>query len=132
MVERKLFILEAYYIQGNNRQMWRVTTPGGLSWYANIEEFTFIPLEICRTGVLEQVSAIQALLESSGDKWKFLGVLSRGPNGNILRNDGERYRKAILEKVATRQHVCNNCGMVCSHSETSPPVQGQERPTEGG
>ena len=69
MAERKLFILESYYARGSNKQMWRNTTPGGLSWYANIDNFTFVLPEICRAGVVEQITGLQTLLESSGDKW---------------------------------------------------------------
>jgi len=70
MIERKLFILEPYYTtRDGNQQMWRVTNPGGLGWYANISEYTFIPPDACRIGVVEQISAVQAFLESSGDKW---------------------------------------------------------------
>ncbi len=69
MVERKMFILESYYARGSNKQMWRNTTPAGINWYASVDNFTFVSPEICRPGVVEQVSGLQALLESSGDKW---------------------------------------------------------------
>ncbi|ETI23196.1 hypothetical protein G647_04993 [Cladophialophora carrionii CBS 160.54] len=120
MVERKLFILESYYQRGSNEQKWRIINSEGLSWREDIDQYTFVKPSICRIGVVVEVTRVQSLLQSSGDTWDFLGVLSKGPKLDILKNDGERYRKAILEKVSSQQHLCSNCGMPCTHN---PPPQ---------
>ncbi|KIW71422.1 hypothetical protein PV04_03591 [Phialophora macrospora] len=123
MIERKLFILESYYQRGSNKQMWRIINSEGLSWREDVNQYTFVKPSICRVGVVVEVTRVQSLLESSGDTWNFLGVISKGPKLDILQNDGERYRKAVLEKVPSHQHICSNCGMPCNHDETSPRAQ---------
>ena len=69
MVERKLFILESYYSFDRRVQMWRVTNPEGISWYEDIDQYSFVPLSYCRAGVVTEVSKIQSKLQASGNKW---------------------------------------------------------------
>jgi hypothetical protein len=68
MVERKLFILESYYQRGSNEQRWRITSEG-LTWREEVDKYTFVKPEICRVGVVVEVTRVQSLLQSSGDTW---------------------------------------------------------------
>ena len=69
MTERKIFMLESYYLNGNKDQLWRITNSEGLSWREDINQYTLVPPVYCRSGVFEEMTRVQSLLECTGDRW---------------------------------------------------------------
>ncbi|KIW96871.1 uncharacterized protein Z519_02262 [Cladophialophora bantiana CBS 173.52] len=112
MIERRLLMLESYYTKDTNRQTWRITNPPGLPFYDSISDYEFVRPAHCRPGVIDEVSKVISLMSTS-DEWKFIGVISKGPAGEIIKVDGENFRRAVIERVACSAHACSNCGMPC-------------------
>ncbi|OAP56930.1 hypothetical protein AYL99_09042 [Fonsecaea erecta] len=122
MAERRLVILESFYLKDNNKQLWRITNPPGLPFYDSINDYEFVRPAHCRPGVIDEMSKILALMSTTND-WKFIGVISKGPAGEILKPDGDHYRRAVIERVSCNAHACNHCGMPYSRNEVYLPVR---------
>lgn len=116
MPERRLLILESYTTTSPDREQWRLMNAPGLPFADDLRQYAFFEPVHCKPGVLDEITKVLSLLNSTLDAWKAVGVIIKGPKGEILKMDGDRYRRAIIEKVAGPAHICTTCGQRCHQS----------------
>ncbi|KEF61893.1 uncharacterized protein A1O9_03465 [Exophiala aquamarina CBS 119918] len=100
MVERRLLMLESYYATHDSKnQHWRLTNAPGLPFDEPLDNYEWFVPAHCIPALVDEVSRVISLMSLSGDQWRLIGVLIKGPGGLLRHQDGTRYRRALIEKV---------------------------------
>ena len=110
--ERRLLIFESLPV-GPNREEWRLMNAPGLPFSDDVRQYLFFEPCHCKAGIITELAKAISLLNSTAEVWRAFGVIIKGPKGVVLEMDGEKYRRAVIEKVSAPPHVCTTCGQSC-------------------
>lgn len=130
MPERRLLILESYSTDNPNREQWRLMNAPGLPFSDDLRQYVFYEPVHCRPAVLDEITKVLSLFNSSYGVWRLIGVIIKGPKGAVLAMDGNRYRRAIIERVPVPPHICATCGQRCHQSDGNPANAPSIQPTQ--